>query len=219
MDQQIPGQFSVLVVDDHELVRSGMRLLLESIDRVHTIAEASCGEDALRLTARTSFDLILMDVDLPGMGGLEATLELRARHPETQIIIISALLNPPLVRKFLKAGVSGYLTKGSSGFEMEKAIEAVVGGQSYFSSAVSHSISSSVAPEHQNDPFAILSGREREIVNQILEGERNIEIGASLGISEKTVSTYRKRAFEKLGLKNSTELVRLAVKHGLWSDA
>lgn len=208
----------VLVVDDHELVRAGMRRLLEENSQIEAIYEANSGEDALAMAANQLYDLVLMDINLPGISGLEASDKLLRIAPESRIIMVTGRLESGHIRKLLNAGVRGYITKGSSAEEMNKAMRRVMAGEQYLSPDVAQQLAMDVINGDDENPFDKLTGRETEIISLLLRGHRNRQISNSLHISEKTVSTHRTRAFEKLGVKTTAQLVRLAIRFDLWND-
>jgi len=209
---------NVLVVDDHELVRTGMRRLLEDNPEIASIQEASSGEMALELASDQTFDIILMDVNLPGMSGLEASEELLTLAPDSRIVMVTGRMEGSLIRKLLNAGVRGYVSKGSSATEMEKAMRKVMAGEQYLSPDVAQRFAIDAISGDDENPFERLSTRELEIIELLLKGQRNRQISEDLHISEKTVSTHRSRAFEKLRVKTTAELVRLAIRFDLWND-
>ncbi|MFK7996987.1 MAG: response regulator [Granulosicoccus sp.] len=211
------SQLNVLVVDDHGLVRAGMRRLLEENPCVKTIAEASSGEEALQVAESQHFDIVLMDINLPGMNGLDASDKLLMLSPESRIIMVTGHLEAGHIRKLLNAGVRGYITKGSGAEEMDNAMRQVMQGEQYLSADVAQQMAMDMINGSEENPFDKLTSRESEIINLLLRGHRNRQISTNLHISEKTVSTHRTRAFEKLGLKTTAELVRLAMRHGLWN--
>lgn len=206
----------VLVVDDHALVRSGMRALLENCPYVSNISEAGSAEDALKLAEGTTFNLVLMDISLPGMSGADAVGKLLHALPDARVIMVSGLLDGATIRRLLATGVSGYVTKGSDSDEIEKAVKLVLDGERYLSPDVARQLAMDTLDGGGGNPFEQLSTREHEVIMLLLQGNRNRQIGESLHISEKTVSTHRVRAFEKLGITATAELVRLAMRHGLW---
>ena len=212
------AQLAVLVVDDHELVRAGVRLMLEDNQQIERICEVSSGEEALKAASEEKFDIVLMDIKLPGMSGHEASDKMLKQSPDSRIIIITGELEAKLIRKLLGAGVRGYITKGSSVDEMNKAISKVIAGEQYLSPDVAqHMAMNLINGDDENSPFDLLTTREMEIVNLLLKGHRNRQISENLFISEKTVSTHRTRAFDKLKVKNAAELVRLAMRFDLWN--
>lgn len=214
---QGPWHLKVLIVDDHELVRTGMLRLLEDNPQIASIAEASSGEEALSLASLQHFDIVLMDINLPGINGVEASDKLLILSPESRIIMVTGNLEAAQIRKLLNAGVRGYITKGSSAEEMGKAMSRVMEGEQYLSPDVAQQMAMDMINGSDENPFDKLTSRESEIVNLLLQGQRNRQISTNLHISEKTVSTHRTRAFEKLDIKTTAELVRLAMRFDLWN--
>lgn len=213
------GSLAVLVVDDHALVRSGMRRLLEENVMIGQVEEASSGEEGLERALAGQFDLVLMDISLPGMSGQEAAQKLIKRKPDTRIIMVTGILDLGPVRRLLSSGVHGYVTKGSTRDEMEDAIRTVMSGKQYLSPDVATELAmNTIRGEDDASPFERLTTRELEIVQMLLRGLRNRQISGILHISEKTVSSHRVRSFEKLDISTTAELVRLAMRHGLWID-
>lgn len=220
LQSPVPGEspsLSVLIVDDHELVRAGMRRLLEDTDSIGNFTEAASGEIALELASRQHFDIILMDLSMPGMSGVEASLMLMRHHPRSRIIVITAAMENTYTRRLIDKGVRGYLTKDSSADEMRSAIARVMQGDIYLSPAIATRMAIEGVEESSQSPFDLLTDREMQIALMLLGGKRNCQIGESLFISEKTVSTHRTRAFAKLGISNTAELARLAMRYGLWN--
>lgn len=216
MTQRI--EFNVLIVDDHALVRSGMRRLLEDHEQVARVEEACSGEEALELSAKGPFDLVLMDINLPGIDGLEASEKLLELMPDVRIIMVTGRLEGGPIRKLLNSGVRGYVTKGSSADEMDKAIHRVMAGEHYLSPDAAQRVAMDTIRGDDIDPFDKLTTREHEIIVLLLKGLRNRQISQNLFISEKTVSTHRTRSFEKLGVDTTADLVRLAIRTGLWNE-
>ncbi len=204
----------ILLVDDHALVRAGVRRLLEDADDMEIVAEATTGEQAIKLSRSLDFDLIMMDINMPGFGGLEASRKLLKLNPCMKIIILSMHMDGPLPGQLLDMGVKGYLTKGSSRDEMLLALREVYAGRRYICAETAQQM---VLNGHGNDesPFSDLSPRELNIVILCAKGMRIQEIGEHLCISPKTVSSYRTRIYEKLGVENDVELSRLAILHQL----
>ena len=193
-----------------------MRRLLEEHRQITTITEASNGEQALQLASDKSFDIVLLDINLPGIGGIETSNKLLLLAPEIRIIIVTGNLEGGHIRQLLNAGVRGYITKGSSAEEMIEAIDSVIAGKQYLSADVAQHMAMEMINGSEDNPFEKLTSRETEIINLLLSGHRNRQISTSLFISEKTVSSHRIRAFEKLGVKTTAELVRLAMRYNMW---
>ncbi len=209
----------VLLVDDHELVRTGIRSILEGAADMQVVGEAAGGDDALKVARKLEPDVVMMDVNMPGMGGIEATRRMVRQLPSVKVIALTVLDDDPFPARLNEAGALGYLTKGCPASEMLDAIRMVNRGQPY--------VASSVARKHMladwqglaTTPFEDLSFREMQVAMMILDGQRTQEISDGLCLSPKTVSTYRQRIYEKLGVKNDVELTRLAYRHNLIQDA
>lgn len=212
----------LLLVDDHAIVRSGLRRLIEDLDCVGDIDEASTGEEALTLARETHYDFVFLDLLLPGISGVETSRRLIKLQPKIAIVILTGRSNPQSARELLNGGVRGYLTKGCSADEMSRAITQVSAGRRYVSEDVqAHwltEFSDGTTSAEHDSPFEVLTARESEIVNQILGGKRNSQIGKMLFISEKTVSSHRTRAYEKLGVSSTIELAKLAMMHNMLAD-
>ena len=206
----------VLIVDDHELVRTGIMRMLRDSAALEVVGQASSGEEALDMTRELAPDIVLMDVRMPGMGGLEATRMLRQRHPEVRVIAVTACEESPLPTRLLQAEASGYLSKSTAISEVQLAIELVYAGEYYISPEIARQMAlQSIVSQSPDNPFASLSGREMQIALLISRGTRIQAIAEQLNLSPKTINTYRYRIFEKLGLANDVELALFAVKHGI----
>ncbi len=214
MSKSLPQPVDVLIVDDHEIVRLGIRRLLE--ESGFTVAAVDSGESALRaLSDSYRPRVVLMDIHMPGMGGLEATQRLLQRYPGLRIIILTATSEGPMPRALLKAGASGYITKGCSITERTEAIRRVRAGEKYISSQVAQYLALSLLDGDSDSPFDALSSRELQFVVLISQGLATAQIAETMCVSPKTVSTYRMRVMQKLSLSGDAELVRLALEHGV----
>jgi DNA-binding NarL/FixJ family response regulator len=206
-----------LLVDDHALVRAGLRTLLESIEGVSVVAEAGNGEEAVRLAAEHRPDLVVMDIAMPQLGGLDAAARIREALPDTRILILSMHASDEYVRRALRAGASGYLLKDAAAVELDLAVKAVVRGDTYLSPRVSTQVvdqyvRGSGVPQ---GPIDHLTPRQREILQLIASGRSTKQIAHDLGLSVKTVETHRAQLMERLGLRDVASLVRLAIRAGL----
>jgi two-component system invasion response regulator UvrY len=209
----------VLLVDDHELVRTGIRRILDEAPDMQVVGEAASGEEALNRAHTLRPQVVLMDLNMSGMGGIEATRRLVRQLPGVKVIALTMIEDDPFPARLNEAGAAGYLTKGCPALEMLSAIRAVHAGQAY--------VAASVACKHMlagwkgldATPFEHLSAREMQVAMMILDGQRTQDISDGLCLSPKTVSTYRQRIYDKLGVKNDVELTRLAYRHGLIQDA
>lgn len=206
----------VLLVDDHELVRAGIRRILEDIKGIKVVGEASCGEDAVKWCRANAVDVVLMDMSMPGIGGLEATRKIARSTADVKIIMLTVHTENPLPAKVMQAGAAGYLSKGAAPQEVVSAIRSVYSGQRYIASDIAQQMAlSQIEPEKTESPFASLSERELQIMLMITKGQKVNEISEQLNLSPKTVNSYRYRMFSKLNIHGDVELTHLAIRHGL----
>jgi two-component system invasion response regulator UvrY len=206
---------NVMLVDDHELVRTGIRRLLDDASGIKVHAEAESGEEAISEARKKRPDVVLMDVSMPGIGGLEATRKLLQIYPDLPIIIVTVHTDDPFPSSLLKAGASGYLHKGCSVDEIVTGIKMVHSGKRYISSDIAQNLALSLLPGNEKSPFESLSQREMQVMIMLVQGNKVHEISDKLCLSPKTVSTYRTRLFEKLRVGNDAELTRLAMHYGI----
>lgn len=205
----------VVVADDHDLVRVGISRMLADVDGIEVIAEACSGEEAIQHARSHQPDVILMDVKMPGIGGLEATRKLSHQFPEVKVVAVSALDESPFPSRLLKAGALGYITKGAELSEMVKAIKNAVAGKRYLSPEVAQQMALSSVDPDSASPFDQLSERELQICMMVINCEKVQDISDKLCLSSKTVNSYRYRIFEKLAVTGDVELTRLAIRHGM----
>ncbi|EAR20171.1 UvrY/SirA/GacA family response regulator transcription factor [Nitrococcus mobilis] len=209
----------VVLVDDHQLVRTGIRRILSEAEEIEVIGEAASGEQALDVIRQLRPDMVLMDVYMPGIGGLEATRKLLRIDPALKILALTVYGNEPYPSRLLEAGALGYLTKDCSEQDMLSAIRTVARGERYICSRIAREMALSGLEGQSKNPFARLSHREIQVMIMITEGRRLYEISEALCLSPKTVSTYRYRLYEKLGVANDVELTRLAIRFGMIEKA
>ena len=207
-----------LIVDDHDLVRAGITRLLSDIPDIEVVGECASGEEALTACQQLHPDIVLLDLHMPGMGGMEAAKRIIDRYTEIKVIILTAESETPLSKHTLKFGVAGYLTKGSDIDEMIHAIKQVQAGQRYISPMVAQKLALSILDGNQS-PLDKLSKRELEVLIRISKGQSNREIAEQLHLSPKTTSTYRSRLLEKLNASNDVELSRICREGGLLNNA
>jgi len=206
----------VLVVDDHDLVRTGISRMLADISGLQVIGQADSGEDAIRKARELKPDVVLMDVKMPGIGGLEATRKLLRSYPDLKVIAVTICEEDPFPTRLLQAAAAGYLTKGAALEEMVQAIRMVFGGQRYISPQIAQQLAlKSFQPQLSESPFDLLSEREIQIALMIANCQKVQSISDKLCLSPKTVNTYRYRIFEKLSITSDVELALLAVRHGM----
>jgi DNA-binding NarL/FixJ family response regulator len=214
------GPIRVLVADDHAIVRTGIRHVLESEPGFVVVGEASTGAEALDLASSLHPDVAVLDISLPGTSGLRVAAELRERAPETQVLILSMHDNTEYVLESLRAGVHGYLLKDTAATELRGAIRAVRRGESFFSPPIAGRLSAVVRGDPAGSSSALmqLTARERQVLIGVAEGHTNREIAKQLGISPRTVESHRENLMKKLGVRTVAGLTRLALEAGLVRD-
>jgi two-component system invasion response regulator UvrY len=205
----------VLLTDDHELVRTGIRRLLEDSKQVSILGEADCGEASIQLAQQLQPDIILMDVNMPGIGGVEACRRILQRNPKQKIIVLTVHNEQTFPRRLLEIGARGYLTKECGVDEMIKAIKQVHAGSSYIASSIAQQLALSLLPGNDLNPIDRLSRREFQVMLMISQGLTITEISDKLCLSPKTVSTYRLRLLEKIDAHNEIDLIKIAVEQGM----
>ena len=208
---------SVLIADDHSVVREGLRRVLESEPDIGVCAEASDGEEVLEKLAEHRPDMVILDITMPKLSGLETLERVKASYPELKAVLLSFRADPPLIQSAVSLGADGYLLKNARKEEILAAVREVMGGGCYFSPPVAREIVEQLREpgRKSGEPFSQLSPREREVLRLIAEGLAAKEIATQLSISTKTVEAHRTSLMRKLGVRKATELVRYAVRHGL----
>jgi DNA-binding NarL/FixJ family response regulator len=210
----------VVLADDHALVRAGMRSLLGGMAQVEVVGEAASGEEALVLAERERPDVVLMDIAMKGITGLEAAARIREQHPGVRVIILSMHAGEEYVLQALRAGAIGYLLKDAATGELELALRSVMRGESWFSPAVSRQVVEGYVQRVGGEPVAdVLTARQREVLTLVAGGKSTKEIAFDLNLSVKTVETHRAQIMERLGIRDVAGLVRYALKTGLVSDS
>jgi two-component system, NarL family, response regulator NreC len=210
----------VLIVDDHAIVRDGIRALLAHVEDVVVVGEAGGGRDAIQLAQSLSPDVIVMDIAMPDLGGLEATLAIRKLRPDARVIVLSQYGDAEYVRRFLRAGVSGYVLKKAAGADLVAAIRAVHRGGMVLDPDVARDAVTGepAAPEvvaAQADPYERLTDREKQVLKLVAEGHSNKEVADVLGISVKTAMSHREHLMAKLDVHSRTDLIRFALRCGV----
>ncbi len=205
----------VLLVDDHELVRIGIKRLLQDVKGVSVAGEASTGEEAVILAKELIPDVVLMDVNMPGIGGMEATRKMIRHNPDIKILALTIYEDEPYPSRLLQAGASGYITKGCGHEEMVRAIRMIYTGQRYISPNIAQQIAIKRFTKGEESLLDLLSERELQIMLMITQGQKVQDISKKLCLSPKTVNSYRYRIFEKLQINNDVELTLLAMRLGM----
>ncbi len=208
----------VFVVDDHALVRAGMRMILAGETDIEVVGEADCGEDALPQIRKLKPDVVLCDLHLPGVSGLEVTERILKGDHGTRVIVVSVLEDGPMPKRLLEIGASGYVGKGGDASELLRAVREVARGKRYLANSVAQNLAL-YGIGGEGSPFDALSSRELEVAMLLTQGLRQEEIAKRLSLSAKTVNTHKTRLFEKLGIRDSIALARLAGQYGVANPA
>lgn len=211
----------ILLADDHAIMREGLRYLLNTQSDLRVISEAANGRQAVEQASLHKPDVVIMDIAMPELNGIEAAAQIRAAAPGTQVVILSMHATREHVYRAFSAGVMAYLLKDSAGQELVEAVRAVHLGQRYVSKRIADLVLNGFmdlrAHSMEKDRLEDLSGREREVLQLVVEGKSSAEIAQTLYLSPKTIETYRSRIMEKLGIKDLPGLVKFAIQHGLIS--
>jgi DNA-binding NarL/FixJ family response regulator len=206
---------SVFITDDHAVMRDGLKALLRSAPDIEVVGEACDGRDAVRDVLKLRPDLVLMDISMPGLNGIEAVRLLRQRECDARVIMLSMHSSSEHVFRALEAGADGYLLKESAGTEVVAAVRCVYSGRRYMSRAIAAEHLDSASAAMPGSPLERLSTRERQVLQLVVEGRSSSEIAGCVHLSPKTVETYRSRMMKKLGVHDVTGLVKFALQHGL----
>jgi DNA-binding NarL/FixJ family response regulator len=204
----------ILLADDHAVVRQGFRMILSAHPDLEIVGEAGNGREAVELAGTLRPDVVVMDVAMPELNGIEATRRLTADNPHTRVVALSMHKDSVYVREILRAGARGYLLKDSVAEDLVAAVRAVAAGEGYLSPGVSNAVLDDYR-KHVTNPIDLLSSREREVLQMLAEGKTNKEIAVVLNLSVYTVEAHRGRIMEKLNVHSINELVRFAVRNGL----
>ena len=207
----------ILIADDHGVMRAGLRAMLEDEPTVEVIGEAANGEEVLKLARKLNPEIVLLDIGMPGIDGIEATRRLRKDAPQIKVLILSVYEDESLLREAIRAGASGYIVKRAAGEELIDAIRAVSRGYMYIHPAITRFLVSDLSPTNDSVKGVLesLTPRELEVMSYIIRGFTNRQIAETLFISQRTVEGHRASLFSKLDLKNRVELVEYAEKFGL----
>ncbi len=209
---------TIVLADDHHIVRQGLRALLEGQSDFQLVGEAGDGLEAVQLTERLKPDVLIIDLMMPSLNGLEATRQLNQRSPHTRVVILSMHANEAYVLEALRNGAAGYVLKDSSAADLVHAVREVVAGRRYLSSPLSERAIAAYVQKASDvalDPYEMLTNREREVLHLAAEGYTNAEIADQLSISPRTAETHRANLMHKLGLRTHTDLIRYALRRGI----
>jgi DNA-binding NarL/FixJ family response regulator len=209
---------TVLLADDHTVVRDGLRVLLEAEGDIAVAATAGDGREAIQLAKQHQPHVAVLDISMPGLNGIEATRQIRAASPETQVVILSIHSTAEQIYHAIRAGALGYLQKESAGAEVVAAVRAVAEGNRYLGQKITEVVLTDyLLNKQEKSPLESLSEREREVLQLTVEGKSAAQVADVLSLSPKTVETYRSRLMQKLGVSNLPGLVKFAIQHGLTS--
>jgi len=212
------SKIRVLLADDHTIVRKGLCALLADEPGIEVLAEAEDGREAVRLAEELHPDVALMDLSMPGLGGLEATRQIKRRLPEVKVLVLTRHADEEYILQILRAGASGYVVKSAAPAELVSAIQAVSRGDSFLSPTISKTVIEEYVRQAEarvDDSYEQLTGREREVLQLVAEGHSSREIAERLTLSEKTVRTHRANLMDKLALHSTAELAQYAIRKGL----
>ncbi len=213
---------SLFLVDDHAIVRNGLRMILEYQPDMQVVGTAANGRDAVRQVSRLRPDVVLMDIVMPELNGIDATEQITEKNPSTKVIILSMYSDTPHIFRALRAGASGYVMKEGGETELISAVRAVHSGRRFLSGPIEERLIDNYIMDHGSfevgDPLSSLSPRERQIFTLLVEGKTTRVIGATLGLSQKTVNTYRYRIMDKLSISDAPSLIRFGIENGLTSS-
>jgi DNA-binding NarL/FixJ family response regulator len=206
---------TVFLVDDHAVMREGLTRLLETDGYIHVIGSAATGREAVAAVVQSNPQVVIMDISMPDMNGIEAARQIHERAPAVNVVILSMHSTPEHVFRALEAGARGYILKESAGSDIIAAVQAVAAGKRFLSPKVAEIVAEQVAHRSGASPLEGLSKREREILQLVAEGRSSAEIGLALSLSPKTVDTYRSRLMQKLQLRDVAGIVKFALQQGL----
>ena len=205
----------VLITDDHEIVRHGLRQILTTRLGKVEVSEAKDAGEAINLLITKDFDLVLLDINMPGRGGLEVLEEIRRLHPKTPVLVLTSYPEEQFALRAFKLGAAGYITKQSASEELITAVQRILGGGKYVTSSLAERLASCLGGKNEEAPHEALSNRELQVLRLVAVGKSMKETADELALSEKTVAAYRARISAKTGLKTNVEIARYALKRGL----
>jgi DNA-binding NarL/FixJ family response regulator len=205
----------IVIADDHAIVREGLKRIVSSVDDMEVAGEAANGCEVMLRVRELTFDVLMLDLSMPGRSGMELIKLVRAEKPKLRILVLSMHQELQYAVRAIRAGASGYLTKESAPAQLEQAIRKIAAGGAFISAEVAEQLALGAMPGSEALPHASLSNREFEVFRLVVDGVSVTDIAARLNLSVKTVSTHKSNLMQKMGLQNQSELIRYALKHGL----
>jgi DNA-binding NarL/FixJ family response regulator len=209
----------VVIADDHTIVREGLKQLLAGTSDLEVVGEARNGHDVLAIVRESELDVLLLDLSMPGKGGMELIKQIKSERPKLRILVLSMHAEHQYAVRAIRAGASGYLTKDAASSQLVSALRKVASGGAYISAEVAEQLALSSMPRAEGPPHASLSNREYQVFQLLVSGTSVSDIAVMLNLSVKTVSTHKARLMEKMGIANQTELVHYAIRHQLVDDS
>jgi DNA-binding NarL/FixJ family response regulator len=209
----------VVIADDHTIVREGLKQVLSAASDLTIVGEAQNGQEVLQRVREQDFEVLLLDMSMPGKSGIELIKQVRAEKPRLRIMVLSMHQEPQYAVRAIKAGASGYLTKESASAQLVSAIRKVAGGGAFITDAVAEQLALGAMPQTDGPPHHLLSDREFQVFRLLVAGRTVSEIAEQLNLSVKTVSTHKARIMQKMNMSNPAELIRYAIQHGLAEDS
>lgn len=208
----------IVVADDHTIVREGLKQVLSAASGLSVVGEAQNGHEVLQRVRELEFDVLLLDLSMPGKSGIELIKQVRAEKPKLRIMVLSMHQEPQYAVRAIRAGASGYLTKESASAQLVSAIRKVAGGGAFITDAVAEQLALGAMPQTDGPPHHVLSDREFQVFRLLVAGKTVSELAEQLNLSVKTVSTHKARIMQKMNMSNPTELIRYAIHHRLIDD-
>ena len=207
--------FKILIVDDHSIVRQGMKQIITQVPGMVIAGEAATGHEALNLIRDTAYNIVVLDISLPGRDGLEILKDIKRERPDLPVLVLSMHSEEQYALRVLKDGAAGYITKGSAAEELVKAIRTIAKGRKYITASIAEKLTLQIDVDYRKPVHEKLSDREYQVMCMIAAGKTVKEIAVELCLSAKTVSTYRSRVLEKMNIKTNAEIIHYALKQGL----
>ena len=205
----------IVIADDHAIVREGLKRIVSEVSEMRVVGEAADGSQVMQLVRELDFDILVLDLSMPGRSGMELIKLIRSEKPRLRILVLSMHHELQYAVRAIKSGASGYLTKESAPSQLEQAIRKIAAGGAYVTAEVAEQLALGAMPGSETHPHETLSDREFEVFRLLASGVSVTEIAAQLKLSVKTVSTHKANLMQKMGLQNPSELIRYAIKHGL----